>query len=62
MGFSEDTYRQMIGLRNRLVHAYEGVDPDILHRVLVEELDDFDRFIEDVTALLAAEEDQGNQQ
>jgi len=56
-----DTYRRMIGLRNRLVHVYEDVAPDILHRVLGEELDDFDRFIEDVTALLAAEEDKGKE-
>ncbi|WP_089943767.1 type VII toxin-antitoxin system HepT family RNase toxin [Candidatus Entotheonella palauensis] len=50
-----DTYKQMIGLRNRLVHVYDDIDPAILHRILVQDLDDFDRFIEDVTALLEQE-------
>lgn len=47
-----DTYRQMIGLRNRLVHVYDDIDPAILQQILVRDLDDFDRFIEDITALL----------
>lgn len=51
-----DTYLQMIGLRNRLVHVYEEVDPAVLYRIIRQELEDFDRFIEDVTALLVAEE------
>ncbi len=52
-----ETYRQMIGLRNRLVHVYDEIDPANLHQIMVQELDDFDRFIEDVTAVL--EQEQG---
>jgi uncharacterized protein YutE (UPF0331/DUF86 family)/predicted nucleotidyltransferase len=47
-----ETYQQMIGLRNRLVHVYETIDPAILHGVVTETLEDFDAFIADVTRLL----------
>jgi uncharacterized protein YutE (UPF0331/DUF86 family)/predicted nucleotidyltransferase len=50
------TYRQMIGLRNRLVHLYEDVDPIVLYRVVTQSLEDFDPFIADITRLLIAAE------
>jgi uncharacterized protein YutE (UPF0331/DUF86 family) len=50
------TYRQMIGLRNRLVHVYEGIDPTVLYGIVTQALGDFDPFIADVTRLLVAEE------
>ncbi|ETX00012.1 MAG: hypothetical protein ETSY1_12835 [Candidatus Entotheonella factor] len=49
------TYKQMIGLRNRLVHVYDDIDPAILHQIIGQELGDFDHFIEDITTLLAQE-------
>ncbi|MEE8303969.1 MAG: HepT-like ribonuclease domain-containing protein [Candidatus Tectomicrobia bacterium] len=49
----------MVGLQNRLVHVYEDVDPAILQQITVQELEDFDRFIEDVTALVVTEEAHG---
>jgi uncharacterized protein YutE (UPF0331/DUF86 family) len=55
-----DTYLQMIGLRNRLVHLYEGIAPAILYGIVTQELGDFDPFIADVTRLLIAEEDARN--
>jgi uncharacterized protein YutE (UPF0331/DUF86 family)/predicted nucleotidyltransferase len=51
-----ETYQQMIGLQNRLVHVYETIDPAILHGIVTETLEDFDAFIADVTRLLAGED------
>jgi uncharacterized protein with HEPN domain len=31
-------WAQLIGLRNRLIHAYDQVDPDILWQILVEDV------------------------
>ena len=47
-----ETYQQMVGLRNRLVHVYETIEPAILHGIVTETLEDFDSFIADVTRLL----------
>jgi len=42
------TLRQMVSLRNRLVHLYWQVDEEVLYRILQEDLGDFDRFVRDV--------------
>jgi uncharacterized protein YutE (UPF0331/DUF86 family) len=42
------TLRQIVSLRNRLVHLYWQVDEEILYRTLQEDLGDFDRFVRDV--------------
>jgi|GEM_PF-6922890 len=34
----------MARMRNRLVHVYEDVTPALVHRVLLDELGDFDEF------------------
>ena len=47
-----ETYQQMVGLRNRLVHVYEAIGPAILHGIVTETREDFDSFIADVTKLL----------
>lgn len=39
----------MARMRNRLVHVYEDVDPALVHEVLQDRLDDFDRFAGEVT-------------
>ena len=36
--------RQMARFRNRLVHLYWDVNPETLHQVLQQNLDDFDRY------------------
>ena len=38
------TLKQMAGLRNRLVHLYWEVDSAEVHKILQEDLDDFDRY------------------
>jgi uncharacterized protein YutE (UPF0331/DUF86 family)/predicted nucleotidyltransferase len=47
-----ETYRQMIGLRNRLVHVYTDIGPTILSGIMTQALGDFDAFIADITRLL----------
>lgn len=44
----------MARLRNRLVHVYEDIDAEQVHRMLHERLDDFDRFAASVTSYLDA--------
>ena len=39
-----DTARQMVGMRNRLVHLYWEVDAGTVYQVLQNNLDDFERF------------------
>jgi uncharacterized protein YutE (UPF0331/DUF86 family) len=55
-----ETYRQMLGLRNRLGHFYTSVDPPILYDIIVQALGDFDPFLADVTRLLDAAETPRN--
>ena len=38
------TTRQMVGMRNRLVHLYWEVDAEIVYEVLQNNLDDFEQF------------------
>lgn len=46
----------MARMRNRLVHAYEDIDPTRVHELLRTRLNDFDRFAQQVTAYLDANE------
>lgn len=39
-----EPYRQMVGLRNLIVHRYEEIDPTILYDIVCNRLDDFRRF------------------
>ena len=43
----------MAGFRNRLVHAYAGIDPGLVHAYLQGERTDFDEFGRQVAAFLA---------
>lgn len=47
-------FRPIVGFRNRVVHLYDRVDPDIVYRIVVDDRDD----LRDLLALLirAAEE------
>ena len=44
--------RPMARMRNRLVHVYEDVTPALVHRVLLEDLGDFDEFARQITVHL----------
>lgn len=46
-------FRSVAGFRNVLVHAYLEVDLEILHAVLNERLEDFERFADAVRAYVA---------
>lgn len=48
------TFRGIAGFRNVLVHGYLAIDPEILHRLLNERLDDFRRFARSVEEYLTA--------
>lgn len=41
-------YVAMVGLRNRLVHAYDEIDYRQIHRLLRTELNDFDRYVRSI--------------
>lgn len=41
----------MVGLRNRLVHGYDEVDPDRLYEIITTKLDDLTRFVQQVNVL-----------
>ncbi len=46
------TAHQMVKMRNRLVHLYWEVDPDLLYDILQNNLGDFDRFKAAVLAFI----------
>jgi len=46
--FDNIEWRQIIGLRNRLIHAYFGVDNDILWNIITENLPSFKIKIENI--------------
>jgi uncharacterized protein YutE (UPF0331/DUF86 family) len=50
------TYQAMNSLRNRIVHLYHDVDPQEIHRILREDLDDFRMFIADVQRIVAKQQ------
>lgn len=47
-----DTYVAMVGLRNRLVHGYERVSPEVLYGIITEQLDDFEKFIGSIMPII----------
>lgn len=49
-----DTTRQMVGMRNRLVHLYWEVNADMVYQILQNNLDDFERFKAAIYAYLQA--------
>ncbi len=46
--FAENQLTKMARFRNRLVHQYWAVDPDLLYEILQNNLADFERFIHEV--------------
>ena len=46
-----EPYRSMVGFRNRLVHEYEVIDPNILFTAATEHLKDFRRFRDEIDTL-----------
>ena len=49
-------WREIIGFRNRLIHGYDGVDPDILWDVLSKRAA---TLLQDIETILAAEQARG---
>ncbi|NLF13773.1 MAG: DUF86 domain-containing protein, partial [Anaerolineaceae bacterium] len=47
------TMRELVGLRNLLVHVYWDVDDETIYEGVQTELGDFEAFIEQVTAFLS---------
>ena len=45
---SAKTYEQMVKFRNLIVHEYEEIDHEVLYDVIVNKLDDFDHFRDEV--------------
>ncbi len=50
-------WRAIVGMRNRIVHAYWDVDPDILWKTVTERLP---ALLRQLREILAREEDQGS--
>lgn len=44
-----ETYRQMLGFRNRLVHEYAETNFTEVYEIMTTQLDDLDRFIEAIS-------------
>lgn len=44
-----ETYKKMIGMRNRIVHDYDKVSKEMLYKIATEKLSDFYLFIEDIS-------------
>jgi len=47
-----DTYSAMIDLRNRLVHGYDDVPPEVQYNIITEQLGDFEKFISSMIPLM----------
>jgi uncharacterized protein YutE (UPF0331/DUF86 family) len=47
-----ETYRKMIGFRNRVVHLYDRVDDGRVWEVLQQDLPDFETFISEMVSFL----------
>jgi uncharacterized protein YutE (UPF0331/DUF86 family) len=45
-------YSAMIGFRNRVVHGYQEVSPERVYEMALNELEDFDRFLADISPVL----------
>ena len=50
-----ENLEKAIGTRNILVHQYEDVDPRQIHRIIQENLSDFDKFVVEIDAFLKKE-------
>ena len=46
---TSEAFKSAIGVRNVLVHQYEAVDPEIIHKIIQNDLGDFDRFVSEVS-------------
>jgi uncharacterized protein YutE (UPF0331/DUF86 family) len=51
--FAEKNLKAMAGYRNRLTHFYADVKPEEIHKIICENLDDFDVFLRAVKELLS---------
>lgn len=51
-----ETYRDMIRFRNFIVHRYEHVDPEIVYAIVTSKLGLFDRFIDEITRFIEAQD------
>lgn len=47
-----EMFKSAIGVRNILVHQYEQVEPEVIFRIIKEDLGDFDRFVAEVSDYL----------
>ncbi|HOP64585.1 MAG TPA: DUF86 domain-containing protein [Spirochaetota bacterium] len=45
---SAEPYRSMVRLRNLIVHEYEQIDPGILYDIIINRLDDFLKFRDEI--------------
>jgi len=54
-----DVLYTMAGYRNRMVHFYKEVGPEELHYIVVNNLDDFNRFAKGIVAFIRAYEKTG---
>lgn len=50
------TYSSMIGFRNRVVHGYQEVSPERVYEIAQKELNDFDKFIQEIKSVLLSEQ------
>lgn len=50
----EVPWAEVVAMRNRLIHAYDAVDPDIVWRIATE---DIPELVEDLESILEAEHD-----
>lgn len=53
-----ETYRKMVGFRNRVVHLYDRVDDARVYRILQEDLPDFESFISEIVTYLGPGDSQ----
>jgi uncharacterized protein YutE (UPF0331/DUF86 family) len=51
--FAEKNLKAMAGYRNRLTHFYADVKPEEIHKIIRENLDDFDIYLKAVKELLS---------
>lgn len=57
--FSEIPWKELVGMRNRLIHAYFDVDYDIIWKTIREYLPDFQKQLKAVIVSLSKELSQG---